>query len=300
MFGDDTAWWGLAWLDASKYELNVRHDSAAAGTFLRLAEYDANYLATLPKACGGVPWKVHFPPDSVTGAEYATLVAELSAYRNTPGSTFYDPARASRWLAEARSTIGWLERTRLINVRKGTVRDSLTPTCKQLLAGPITYTQGQVADAFVALGSALHDSTYYRQADAFLRYAVSPRSGMVNRNGVLQEPCERDRDGCTGRPTYLDIISWKGILVQALSDYTTATGSTEFRHFIGQQAWQIVHDSIEGPHGQPGNCDSPDNCRFVFYWGFPLSPVRSGFVNHSTQMDALDALTAALALPGGA
>jgi hypothetical protein len=148
----------------------------------------------------------------------------------------------------------------------------------------------------VALGSALHDGRYYQQADAFLRYAVSKRSGMINGSGVLQEPCERDRDGCTGRPTYLDIISWKGILVQALSDYTTATGSTEFRHFIGQQAWQIVHDSIrtDGKAVQPGNCHSPGTCQFVFYWGFPLSPVRSGFVNHSTQMDALEAL------PGGA
>jgi hypothetical protein len=296
-FGDDTAWWGLAWLEASKYELNYRHDQSAARKFLWLAEYDANYLEKLPKACGGIVWKVHYPPDTVTGAEYAALVAGLYGYRNTSGP-FHDSDRASHWLDQARSTIAWLESKRLINVRTGKIRDRLDPTCKHLIAGGITYTQGQVAAAFVALGSALHDNKYYTQANAFLHYAVSPQSGFVHGgNQVLQEPCERNRDGCTGNPDYLDLLSWKGILIQALSDYRTATGSTEYDWFIRRQAGAVVDNAIRQTNGQPGNCDAPEDCQFVFYWAWPLSPVRSGFVNVATQMNALDALTAALALP---
>jgi hypothetical protein len=294
-FGDDSAWWGLAWLDASKYELTVRHDTAAARKFLKLAEYDANYVTKQPKMCGGVEWKIGYPPDTITAAEYATLVAELYSYTSGPGA--FHSARASRWLDNALWTMAWLERKHLINVRTGQIRDRLDPTCKQLIAGGLTYTQGQVADAFVALGSALHNAAYYQQADTFLKWALSKKSGMVNGNGILQEPCERNRDACTSQPTYLDILSWKGILMEGISDYTTATGSPEYVFFLRHQAKVITDNAIRQPDGQPGNCDAPVNCQFVYYWAWPLSPVRSGFVNESTQMDALDALTAALALP---
>ncbi len=299
MFGDDTAWWGLAWLEAAKWELNVRHDVASATRFVKLAEYDADYIAKQPKACGGgVEWKIGYPPDTVTNAEYATLVAALYSFTNGPGPVHN--ADASRWLAEAQTTIAWLENKHLINARTGTVRDTLNPTCKQLLAGGITYTQGQVADALVQLGVALHDSRYFKQADAFLKWSLSKKSGEVSGQGIIQEPCERNRDACTGDPTALDVISWKGILVEAISDYTTATGSPEYRQFLLHQAHVIVDNAISDGNNQPGNCDTPATCQFVFYWAWPLSPVRSGFVDHATQMDALDALTAALAIPGGA
>jgi glycosyl hydrolase family 76 len=296
MFGDDTAWWGLAWLEASKYELNVRHDLAHARAFLGLARYDANYLDKRARMCGGVEWKIGYPPDTITGAEYASLVGGLYSYEIAQGP-LQDTADASRWLTQARDTIAWLERKHLINVHTGSVRNGLQVGCRQLLGGPLTYTQGQVADALIQLGTALHDRTYYRQANTFLRYTLSQRAGFVNRNtGILQEKCERDRTACTGDKQYLDILSWKGILMQALQDYGAATGSTEYDAFILRQATAIVHNSIRQSNGSPGRCDTADSCQFVFYWGWPLSPARSGFVNQATQMDAIDALTAALAV----
>jgi hypothetical protein len=120
---------------------------------------------------------------------------------------------------------------------------------------------------------------------------------MVNSKGILQEPCERATNGCTGTILYFDELSWKGILVQAFLDYTTATGSKEYGRFLRRQAVAIVHNAIVRSDGRPGNCQTPDSCQFVFYWGWPLTASRSRFVNHATQMDALDALTAALALP---
>jgi hypothetical protein len=67
--------------------------------------------------------------------------------------------------------------------------------------------------------------------------------------------------------------------------------------FIKRQASAVVHNAIRQDNGQPGNCDSASNCQFVFYWGWPLSPARSPMVNQGTQMSALDALIADLALP---
>jgi hypothetical protein len=294
-FGDDTGWWGLAWLEASKYELNVRHDVPTARKFLGVAAYIADWLDKRAKRCGGVEWKFGDPPDTITNAEYATLVAGLYGY--TKSGVFREPQNAARWLSQARNTIAWLQRNRLINVRTGRVRNGLDPTCKQRLGGPLTYTEGQVADALVALGSALNDDTYYRQANAFLTFALSAKSKMVNqRSGILQEACERFRDGCTGNPHYLDLLSWKGILMQALHDYSAATGSTDYDDFIRRQAQAIVTNAIRQPDGQPGRCDGPETCQFVFYWGWPLSPNYSGRVDQSTQMVALDALTAALAV----
>jgi hypothetical protein len=312
MFGDDTAWWGLAWLEASRYELNVRHDVTTARTFLSLAQYDANYLDKRVRMCGGVEWKIGYPPDTITGAEYATLVAELYGFTSAPGP-LQDQASASRWLAQAKQTIAWLQRTGLINLHTGQVRDKLQVGCKQTLGGPLTYTEGQVADALINLGAALHDKTYYRQANVFLRYTLSEQAGFVNRNsGILQEKCERDGTACTADKQFLDIVSWKGILMQALQDYRAATGSTEYDAFVLRQAHAIVKNSILHPNGRssscnadgncpqangsPGRCDTPADCQFVFYWGWPLSPVRSPFVNDATQMDAIDALTAAMAV----
>jgi hypothetical protein len=295
-FMDDTAWWGLAWLEASKYELNDRHDVADAQTFLKLAEHDADYISKQQKSCGGIVWQIRFPSDTVTNAEYISLVAELATYRNQPGP-FQNPAKASRWIGEARSTLDWLQRRNLVDLRTGTVRDSLNSACNGFIGGPITYTEGEVAEALVQVGTALHDSSYYEHANQFLKFVRSEKSTMVNSKGIVQEPCERATNGCTRSNLYFDQLSWKGILIQAFADYSAATSSTEYHSFLRRQASAIVHNAIVRSDGKPGNCQTPDSCEFVFYWGWPLTPSRSAFVNHATQMDAIDALTAALALP---
>ncbi len=294
-FMDDTAWWGLAWLEAAKYERDVLHDTSDARTFLWLAEHDANYVAKHGKTCGGIEWQIGTPPDTITSAEFVSLTAELSGYLSTPGP-FYNPQKATGWLHQAQTTMDWLQRSKLINVRKGQVQDRLNTACDQVIAGPMTYTQGEVANAFVQLGTATHNSAYFAQAAPFLRYVPSKPAGMVS-HGILEEPCERDRDGCTASNRFLDMQVYKGILMQAFANYTTATGDNEFVYFIRRQASAVVHNAIRQAGGQPGNCNAAANCQFVFYWGWPLSPVRSELVNQGTQMSALDALIAELALP---
>ncbi len=294
-FMDDTAWWGLAWLEASKYELNVRHDLADARTFLRTAVHDATYVEKSQRSCGGIEWQIGFPTDTITNAEYITLSAALANYLNGAGP-LQDTAGASKWLSQATGQMQWLESHKLVNISAGTVHDSLNAACNGLVAGPITYTEGQVADALVQIGAVKHDPSYYKQANNFLHYVVSKQSGMVDAKGIVQEPCERATLGCLTSGSYLDSLPWKGILVQGFSDYAAATGDPRYDGFLRRQAWAVVHNAILGPNSQPGNCSSPSSCQFVFYWGWPLTPSRSEFVDQATQMDALDALTASLAL----
>ena len=101
---DDTVWWGLAWLNASQYELYYRHNIRDATRFLRVAEKDAVYVAR-KRQCGGIVWSLGSPAGTITNAEYVALTAELSQYRRT-SSTFHDPGQAARWLSDSRQSLG--------------------------------------------------------------------------------------------------------------------------------------------------------------------------------------------------
>jgi hypothetical protein len=289
-FGDDTAWWGIAWLEASKWELYDRHDLKDATRFLAVAEWDARYINAMPKTCGGIPWALQRPPDAVTSAEFIALTAELTNYRNTPG-VFYDAAKASTWLGEATSALAWLENERLINLQTGTVVDGLLPSCGRT-GGAMTYTEGETAEALVELGNALHDRSYYAYAANFLRYALLPSNGLIS-NGVLQERCERVPGQCAHLGFHLDLPAFKGIFVTAVSDWSAATGNKAFRPFLTAQAVAVLNNTIRGAGDQPGECATPQTGQFAFSWtGRPQPPSLD--VTLGGQESAIDALTAVL------
>jgi Glycosyl hydrolase family 76 len=297
---DDTAWWGLAWLEAAKYELRYRHDLTDAGTFLRLAEWDGDAVANASKRCGGIEWKLGHPPDTIANAEYAALAAGLYAFRNGPG-IFVDAEIAAHWLSQARSTLKWLVRSSLVNMETGTVADKLNSACDKLLGGPMTYTEGEVAEALTQLGTALHDRFYLKQAARFLRYATGPWSGMITdgsgmiTGGVLQEPCESWAVMCETRRKRFDLPAYKGILVQAVYDWSVATGSIAYHGFLLAQASSIVNNNISDGDNRAGECRTPHTCQFGFHWALPVVPRASMIgVTAATQAGALDALTAVL------
>jgi hypothetical protein len=289
-FGDDTAWWGIAWLEASKYELSDRHDLADATRFLAVAEWDARYINAMPKSCGGIPWALRRSPDTVTSAEFIALAAGLTSYRNTPG-VFYNPQKASTWLGEATAALAWLENEKLINLHTGRVIDGLLSSCEPTGA-PMTYTEGETAEALVELGNALHDRSYYAYAANFLRYTLLPSTGLIS-HGVLQERCEPFPGQCAHLGFHLDLPAFKGIFVNAVSDWSAATGSDAFRPFLETQAVAVVNDTIRGAGDQPGRCATPQSCQFTFSWtGRPQPPSLE--VTLGGQESAIDALTDAL------
>lgn len=289
-FGDDTAWWGIAWLEASKWELYDRNDLADATRFLAVAEYDARYINAMPKTCGGIPWALDRPPDTVTSAEFIALTAELTSYRNTPG-VFYDAAKASIWLGEATSALAWLENEQLIDLHTGSVIDGDLPSCERTGA-PMTYTEGEVAEALVELGNALHDRSYYAYAANFLRYTLLPSTGLIS-HGVLQERCEPFPGQCAHLGFHLDLPAFKGIFVDAVSDWSAATRSKAFRTFLMAQAVAVVNNTVRGADGEPGHCATPQTCQFAFSWTGRPQPPSLG-VTLGGQESAIDALTDAL------
>jgi hypothetical protein len=292
-FGDDTAWWGQAWLEAARYELYVRHDMADAARFLSVAEWDANYISRMPKTCGGIPWALRRPADTVTSAEFVTLSAGLASFREARGP-FYDPGLAATWIADARAALDWLVHTRLVNIQAGTVLDGLNAHCK-LTGGSMTYSEGEMADALVGLGTALHQPAYYRQAKNFLRYTLSSASGL-NAGGILRERCEGKPTACGRLRYYLDIPAFKGIFVLAVSDWRAATHSHEFRRFLRAQARAVVTQALLDPPGAARACSSARTCQFGFHWVpvIDASP-KTLAPTVGSQESAIDALTAVLA-----
>jgi hypothetical protein len=296
-FNDDTGWWGVAWLEAARYELYVRHDVANARKFVTVAEWDANTINNQKRVCGGLQWGLGKPPDTTTMAEFMHLTAGLYRLRMAPGP-LHNPGVAGRWLVYSQWALHYMTGTGLIDMQKGTITDSLYKhpdgSCSpygQLL----TYNQGEVAEALLQVGTALHQPWYYKEALKFLRVAIDPKSGLI-RHGILREHCEDVRGNCAKKKSRLDLPAYKGILVNALVDYDKATQSNTFGPFLLAQASAVVQHAILGGSSNP--CGTPSSCLFGFYWVPP--PHLAGDAVGATlggQESGIEALTAVLHPP---
>jgi hypothetical protein len=296
-FNDDTGWWGVAWLEAARYELNVRHDQAAAAKFVEVAEWDASFIDQQAKRCGGIEWGMGKPPDTTTTAEYMALTAGLYGLRNSPGP-FHDKIKAGQWLVDSQWALSYLIRTGLINLKSGKVTDSIYGKTCQPFGRPLTYSEGEVAEALIQMGTALHQPAYYKQAAIFLRYAISRQSGLVRRDGTLREHCEDVQYNCSRLLSRLDLPAYKGLLINAIDDYATVTGSKEFRPFLLTQARSILRDAVIDGGRHP--CSTAANCLFGFYWGPPPHLADSSAIRRTVggQESGIDAMTAVLPSTG--
>lgn len=290
-FNDDTGWWGVAWLEAARYELYVRHDRASAAKFLNVAEWDANFINAQHRRCGGIEWGMGKPPDTITTAEYMDLTAGLSWFRTEPGP-FHDASKALRWLRAAEGSLSYLEATKLVNMRTGRVTDSLFGRSCKPYGRPLTYTEGEVAEALIQLGLALHTPIYFNEARRFIDYAIEPSTGLI-RHGILREHCEDVQYNCNKQLDRLDLPAYKGLLVNAIADWDTVTGSTAYVPFLRRQAKAVVHNAILGAGRD--RCRSAATCLFSFYWSRPPHLVSWALgATVGGQESALDALTAVL------
>ena len=288
---DDTGWWGIAWAEAARYELNVRGDLKLATRYLAVAEWDENYIATAPRSCGGIVWQIGYPSDTISNAEFAALSAELYAIRHARGP-FHDAGKAARWFHQARWALVYMRSRGLIFLRSGVVHDGLTRGC-QAVAGPLTYTEGEVADAYIQMGAATHNKGYFAAARRFLDYTMWQASGM-SRDHVLQEYCESRKAMCHGKRQF-DVSSFKGIFAQAVADYDLATGTKTYRAWLQTQAAAILgHAVSNGVYST--RCKTPHGCQFGMYWSRYVAPAKAPVpTSLASQTSALQALTAALA-----
>jgi hypothetical protein len=288
---DDTGWWALAWTEAARYELNVRGNSDLAARYLAVAEWDADYIGRAPRSCGGIVWQLGYPSDTISIAEYASLSAELSRIRSAPGP-FHDGAKAAHWRHEARWALIYLRSHRLVNLRTGSVKDGLTRSCRPT-GGALTYTEGEVADAYIQMGLALHKKSYFATARRFLAYTMWGGSGM-SRAHVLQEYCEARASMCHSLRQF-DVSSFKGIFVQAVADYDLATHTQTFRPWLRLQASAILTHAVSNGTYRT-YCKTAHGCQFGLYWSRSVAPDKAAVpISLASQTSALQALTAALA-----
>jgi hypothetical protein len=313
---DDTAWWGLGWLAAAQYELYVL-DQTDASHFLTVAENDASYIAKQQKVCGGIPWRVNpqTAPHTISQATYIALTAGLARFLKASGP-FRNTRQASAYLQNAQNAWNWLASSGLVDTSTGKVTyDNIASTsnCQSFGGGPVTYTQGEVADALVQL-SAAGNAAYYGDAANFLNWAINPGSpafspfvcdSYYNNSSsnvpactqdflMLQDRCEIDSINCSANSNQADVTAFKGLFMQGMSDYASATGSTAFDTFIQDQPTAIIdnndwHGATASPPESPP-CSSPTACQFGRSWA-RVEPLE---LTEGTQESALSALTAAL------
>jgi hypothetical protein len=93
----------------------------------------------------------------------------------------------------------------------------------------------------------------------------------------------------------LDIPAFKGIFVQAVADWTQATGKHTFLKFLHNQAAAVLDHAIVNRSDQPATCASVTGCRFSFIWSRQLGPGPIPIpITPASQESAIDALTAVL------
>ena len=294
---DDTAWWGLAWLEAARYELNIRDDQALAARFLKVAEWTANYVWTQPRAChqAGIEWQRGFPPDTITNAEFVALAGELAYFLEQPGP-FQNTAAARIWTSRGSQILWWLRRVNLANIRSGHVYDGYDAGCK-IAGGALVYTLGEMADGLVQMGLATGRSVDFWEAKQFIKYAFRPKSRMLS-GGVLQQPCEAEARRCINLPSVHDSTVYKGLFVDAVSDWEVATGSTDYDGFLRRQSQAVIDAASNG--SRLTQCQTPHECQFTFYWARPEAPAVSHLaVAPGSQESGLSVLTDELTATSG-
>lgn len=171
---DDTAWWGLAWLDAYRWT-GVRD-------YLRTAEDDDAYVhSARATACGaGIPWAV---PTIKHGDQLNSITNELALKLSAQLASVTD---RTDYRTEALTDWAWLRQSGLIG-RDGLVRDHLDAACRP--DGPAwSYTQGTLSAALTALAQATGQPGYLATARRLADAAAT--SGQLNPGGVLADPCE--------------------------------------------------------------------------------------------------------------
>jgi len=293
-FMDDTAWWALAWVDAARYELGIGHDRAAGRRYLALAELDASYIAQQPKTCGGqgIEFERGYTPSTITNEEFVSLAAEL-AQVHSPHGAAPDPALHRRWLSAALGVLGWLRRAGLVNLSDGTTRATMSGYCTPA-GGPMTYTEGEMADGLTQLGLATGQRFYLQAATRFLHWLLVPSHDMLA-GDVLQEPCEAGPRACVDRSG--NITVFKGIVVDALADWTLAAHAPTYGAVVAAQARAILAHA--GATGGPGVCATPSACVLSMYWAQrPSGGRRLVSPTPGSQTAGLSALTDALAIGG--
>lgn len=323
-FDDDTAWWGLAWLQAYNLTHNTR--------YLVTAEDLANYIhedlndTTSCGGPGGVWWK-RSPHKDLGGAIQNELFLELTAWlHNTIVENNGKDSGKNSYLSWALQEWTWFQHVGLISNGKITVpvgvgkitttipanlvTNSITnpkytqrgSQCSDSISGDLfTYNQGVILAGLAELYKATSNASYLAKAEAIANAALNPKNTFLVKvgkrgtkktsfivKGVLTEPSCQPGENCgTG-----DEGAFKGIFVRDLKMLAEIAPANQdkylskYNSFFAAQAASIEKNDTTIIHIPPTNITLH---LFGMFWNGPRNPIGS-----DTQESALEALVASL------
>jgi predicted alpha-1,6-mannanase (GH76 family) len=206
-YNDDTAWWGLAWVDA--------YDLTGNSAYLTTARADADHDFTYwDGTCGGGVWWSSSKDykNAITNALYVELNAAL--HNRIPGDTTYLQRAEAGWTWFAKS--GMINSANLIN-------DGLTSACANNGETAWSYNQGVPLGALTELYKATGNASYLTEAQTLAN--ASTTNATLNPGGILFD------NGGGG-----DVPSFKGAYVRGLGALNTALASHPYTAYLQRQA----------------------------------------------------------------
>ena len=222
---DDSAWWGLAWVQA--------YDLTGDRKYLDEAVIIANYVNGFwdTSTCGGGVWwdRERTYKNAVTIGLYLRLTASL--HNRISGDTTWRNRAVTGW--------NWFTGSGMIN-SAGLVNDGLTKICGNNGGTVWTYNQGLAVGAAVELYRATGDATVLATGRRLADAAIT--GGVLTKNGILTEACDGTPSSCDDNAK-----QFKGVFMRYLMDLADLTGVASYRSYARTQAdsiWNSARDSL--------------------------------------------------------
>lgn len=254
-FYDDEGWWGLTWIKAYDLTGDRRYLEMAESIFKDMAGgWDDTFG-------GGIWWKKDRKyKNAIPNELFLTLAARLYRRRvGEPGAGDYYVWAQKEWK--------WFKASGMINDRH-LINDGLNREGRNNNGTTWTYNQGVILGGLVEMHTATGDPAYLEQARKIADAAIRT---LVNEEGILTEPCERNSD-CGG-----DGSQFKGIFMRNLGVLYGATRNPAYREFLRKNADSIWAKARSGED------------HFGLRWAGPFDKADA-----SRQSSALDAFNAAM------